>query len=519
MPSLSDISIHSFIEENQIKTESGVSLDFRDHMYMFDIYSDMSPRQAIMKAAQVTMSTCASVKALWVAKTRGMDLIYTLPTDSDRNAFVGGKVNRMIAQNPIFQTWTKDKDSVEQKTIGDSMISYRGTFTQKAATMIPSDLNLYDEIDSSKASVIEMYSSRLQHSKHKWEWYFSHPSSERSGVHKFWLLSDQKHWFIRCGKCQKEQYLSWPESIDVEKEMFVCKTEGCSAPITNEQRRRGRWVKKYKDRTFSGYWIPLLICPWVSASEIIAYSKEKTEEFFYNKVLGLPYVGGGNKLTRDYLFQNLTHKPYAPDKNKRVIIGIDTGLKLDFVMGDDHGLFFHGEATDYDLLDGYMLRWPKAIAVIDQGGDLIGSRKFHQRWKGRVYLLAFGGEKKGMQLIVWGKNEELGAVACDRNRIIQLVVDEFRTGKIPLHGTETDWLDYASDWDNLSRIKIIDPLTEENKGFKWVRNGRDHKCLATAAWRIGMDRFSHDPGTHVSQASMLEFPLAPETDVFGHLDL
>jgi hypothetical protein len=442
-----------------------------------------------------------------------------LPSDADRNAFVGGKVNRMIAQNPIFQEWTKDKDSVEQKQIGANLIHFRGTWSMKAATMIPSDCNIHDEVDASKSSVIEQYATRLQHSKHKWEWYFSHPSTENTGVHKFWLLSDQKHWFITCGACGLDQYMRWPDSVDMKRGIFVCRNEACAAEITDEQRRRGRWVKKYKERTFSGYSIPLLICPWVKATDIIAYHKEKTEEYFYNKVLGLPYIGGGNKLTRELLFQNLTEKAYAPSSDKRVIIGVDTGLALDYVLGDETGLFYQGEAKNYDLLDGYMRRWPKAIAVVDQGGDLIACREFIARWKGRAYLLAFGGEKKGLQLIVWGKGDKLGDVACDRSRMIQLVVDEFRTGKIPLHGTETDWFDYASDWENLSRIKVTDSVTEEAKGFKWVRTGRDHRALATICYRIGMDRYSDDTKTHVSQDSVLQFPLAPEVDVFGNIDL
>ena len=37
--------------------------------------------------------------------------------------------------------------------------------------MVSSDLNIYDEVDSSKQDVIEQYSTRLQHSPHKWEWY------------------------------------------------------------------------------------------------------------------------------------------------------------------------------------------------------------------------------------------------------------------------------------------------------------------------------------------------------------
>jgi phage terminase large subunit GpA-like protein len=252
---LSDISIHAWLQEYQIKTESGIPLDFKDHMYMFDVYSDLTPIQAIMKGAQITASTAFSLKVPWVVKNIGLDAIYTLPTETDRNAFVGGKVNRMIAQNPIMQEWVKDKDSVEQKQIGNNLIHFRGTFTQKAAIMVPSDLNVYDEIDASKQSVIEQYATRLQHSKYQWEWYLSHPSAEGTGVHKMYVLSDQKHWFIKCSHCNKQQYLSWPESICLERKIFQCKD--CKKEIYDDDRRRGEWVKKYRDRPISGFYLTL----------------------------------------------------------------------------------------------------------------------------------------------------------------------------------------------------------------------------------------------------------------------
>ncbi len=148
-------SIHAWIDNNNIKTDTGLPLDFKDHSFIWDIYSDFSPKQVWMKAAQITASTCATLKSFFIAKNKRMDLIYTLPTEADRNIFVGGKVNRIIAQNPILQRWTKDKDSIEQKRVGDNFIHFRGTWTQKAAIMIPSDLNIYDEVDASKQDVIE----------------------------------------------------------------------------------------------------------------------------------------------------------------------------------------------------------------------------------------------------------------------------------------------------------------------------------------------------------------------------
>lgn len=487
---LENRNIHIWIEEEQIKNEQGIVLDFHDHAFLWDVYQDMSSHLVIFKAAQIGFSTLAVIKSLWICKNRGMDIIYTLPTESDRNEFVSGKVNRIIAQNPCLQEWTKDKDAVEQKKLGNNLIYYRGTWTQKAAIMIPSDLNIYDEVDASKQDVVEQYSTRLQHSKYKWEWYFSHPSATGTGVDKYWGLSDQKHWFIRCRACEKEQYLDWPQSIDMVRKVFICKH--CKEELTDDDRRKGRWIAKYADRDFSGYWIPLLICPWVSAKEIINYHKNKTEEYFVNKVLGLPYVGGGNKLTKAHFIQNLTDENLYPDDplNDRLVLGGDTGTQLYTVIGGEKGLFYYGTAKNYDEWDKYMRRWPRMIAVVDQGGDLIGSRAFRDRWPGRVFLCTFK-ETGDSDNAVWGDKDEHGMVKANRNKFIQLVVDEFTDKRIPVMGNEADWYDYYVHWNNLTRIKEIDQRTGVERRKIWVKSGQSDFSFATVYWRIGMSRFSN----------------------------
>lgn len=472
-----------------------------------------------MKAAQVGMSTLEILKNLYDARHNKMDIIYTLPTDADVNIFVGGKVNRIIAQNPILLQYTKDKDSVEQKQIGESMVYFRGTWTQKAAIMVTADRLVHDEKDSSKQEIIKEYQARLQHSKYKQTHTFSHPSAPGTGVDIEWQQSDQKHWFVWCPSCGKKQFLSWDTtdpakmSIDMDKGIFICRK--CGGELSDDVRRRGRWIAKYPERKKSGYWVPLLICPYVTAREIIdKYNDpDTTEEFFYNKVLGLPWVGRGNKLTRELLMQNLTEDVITPPESERIVIGVDTGLKLDYVMGGVKGLFYAGEADDYDVLDGHMKRWPKAICVVDQGGDLIGCRKFAARWPGRVFLCLFNEDRKTKELVRWGKGEESGAVTADRNRMIQLVVDEFSDKRIPLQGTESDWHEYWMDWNNLSRKKIVDNLTLAFKGFKWIRSGRDHKALATVYWRVGMVRFgSGGGGAQRIRMTQQRYDVARQTD-------
>lgn len=495
---LSDLSIIAWIKEHGLKTERGEPLNFRDHMFLYDIYRDLKPIQAIMKPAQVGASTMMNIKPFWLMDKIGLDIIYTLPSDADVSDFVGSKTNRLIANNPYLQELTKDRDTVESKTIRNSTIMYRGTWSKKAAMMFSSDLNIHDEVDASKQEVLADYETRLKHSKFKWRWYFSHPTTDGAGIHKLFLQTDQKHWFIHCGNCGQEQTLTWPESISRELEKYVCKK--CHFEITDDMRRRGKWKPTHAGRAdASGYWISSLMCPWISAHEIIENYETKDPEYFHTKVLGLPYSGGGTKVTKEVLFQNLTKN--INTQSGRIVIGVDTGIKIHYVVGNAEGLFYYDETDGYDAIEDLMRRFPEAVVVIDQGGDLISPRKLREKYPGRVFLCYFRQDRKTMQLVAWGEGNEEGKVICDRNRMIQLVVDEFTDKRLPLQGTEEDWKPFVGHFQNIYRVKMENALGVTV--HKWERSGPDHWALATVYWRTGMTRFGQGKAAIVGGEPLL----------------
>ena len=494
-----ELSIIDWIDKNQIKNEAGVPLDFKQHSFLFDIYADQSPKLVCYKAAQIGFTTMALLKSIWLAKHKRMDFIYTMPTVTDVREIIGGKLSRLIANNPVLLAYVKDKDSQEQRQYGDNIGYYRGTWTEKSAIGVSSDLNIYDEEDRSKQEVIQQYSSRLQHSRYKWEWHFSNPSVEGNGVSRYWNLSDQKHWFIKCPGCDAEQYLSWPESINTERREFVCRH--CGGTLSREDRRIGRWVKKYTNREYSGYWISLLMAPWITASEIINYHETKSAEYFANFVLGLPYVGEGNQVTPDLIYRNCTRDI---NNQERVVIGCDSGLKKHYVLGNRNGIFYYGKADSWTEIEELLAKYTRSIAIIDALPDLTEPRRLREKYPGRVFLCHYARDRKTFQLIRWGKDAEAGNVLVDRNRMMQMVVDDFASKKVPLQGTQDDWEEYYSHWATLYRISEVDTLGVPQ--FKWeTSNGMDHWCHATLYWRVGMDRFSNDGG-RVFTGEASDFP-------------
>jgi len=510
---LADLDASYWVELHEIKNEKGDPIEFFKHQFLIDIYDDQSDNLVVMKPAQVGLSTLEIIKNIRDAEKYKMDIIYTLPTDSDVGVFVGGKVNRIIANNPYMSKLTADKDNIEQKQIKQSMIYFRGTWSKKAAIMVTADRLVHDEKDSSKQDVIADYQARLQHSKFKQTHMFSHPSIVGQGVHIEWMQSDQKEWFITCPHCNNEQYLSWDTenekkmSIDLVKKEFICKN--CRGILDWHARAKGRWRArfdraKHPEIKWSGYHISLLMAPWVTAEEIIKKYNEvldgkQTMDFFYNKVLGLPYAGGGNSVSEETIMG-----AWTPEKNQyngRLIIGVDTGIALRYVYGNMQGLVGYGEMKDYmpddvnnlplnQTLEYFLKKFPTRIMVIDQGGDIIGSRKLRTKYPGRVFLCHYARDRKTMQLVRWGDNDEAGNVIADRNRMIQLVIGELKERRLRLYnGMKNDWHDYWLHWSHIYREKEEDTLGVAQ--YAWKRSNRDDWVHATVYYRIGLSKFGN----------------------------
>jgi hypothetical protein len=56
-----------------------------------------------LKAAQICFTVTAIIKAIYTAKYKKMNIVYTLPTEGDINDIVSSKVNGIINNNAILQ--------------------------------------------------------------------------------------------------------------------------------------------------------------------------------------------------------------------------------------------------------------------------------------------------------------------------------------------------------------------------------------------------------------------------------
>ncbi len=515
----SDLYPTLWVLQNKIKNEVGMPIEFKKRAFLKAIYDDLSPFQVLLKPPQIGATVMNTIKSFYVAKNRQRQIIYTLPTAGDVNDMVGGSINRIIQQNAILKEWVRDHDTVEQKTVGNSMIFYRGTFTAKQAMMIPSGLNIHDEVDASDPQVITQYENRLQAQEDGgWRWYFSHPSLSGHGVDIYWNQSDKKEWFITCNKCKHEQTLTWPDNISMDRQEYICSK--CKEELSDEIRINGKW-KATSVGEFSGYHVSQLMLYNKSAKDIIKSFNDplKDKQYFYNYVLGLPYIGSEDKIEPSVVLRNCVDE--VNDQEGRIIMGLDTGHGIHIVAGNKQGLFYYDNFKDitasrdpYDEVRRLLNLWKRSIVIADQGGDLIGIRKLQAEFPGRVFLVFYRKDRKSVDLVDWGEDEEYGKVVVDRNRMMTLMVEQIRDiGRYKLNGTKDEWAEYASHFGNLYREKIAVKETKDKDNkelygneYVWKRNGADHWAHSTLYFTVGLQRFGGDLAKIIDNDALVGIP-------------
>ncbi len=246
-------------------------------------------------------------------------------------------------------------------------------------------------------------------------------------------------------------------------------------------------------------WLPEVIKKEIEDDRINRYVLYK------QKWLGEPYISPNDLIPLTALIKCLSSQPNT--QNGRVIIGVDTGHNIHYTMMNKEGVFYHGYCQSveesgrpgydpYDEIEKRLIEYPRSMLIADQGGDLIGIRKLQAKYKGRVFLCWFSKETKNKTLFRWGEGEEYGKVLADRNRVVQMIVDQIKEARITFNGNKDDWQPFFEHALNIYRIKDIQGDSEDDPqyGWRWIwkRKGPDHWFFSLVYAMIGFDKFAED---------------------------
>jgi|ETNvirnome_2_300_1030623.scaffolds.fasta_scaffold00122_29 hypothetical protein len=485
-------SVLGWLLKNKLKNERGDPLGFDEHYFMIEPYRDWHWKQCCMKSAQIGWSTLAILKTLYGSIHRGLNCIYTLPTFDDVKDFVPSKVNKIIEDNPPLLRVVGKSDTLTKKAIGNNFIWYRGTHGKKAAIMHTSDLNVYDEVDASNLATIDTYSSRLQKSKYKGEWYFSNPIRP-GGIDQMYMNSDMRRWMIQCSRCNHYQDLRYDLNVDEDQKIYICAK--CKQPLSEEDRHDGEWVINQKGKEMHGYHINQLMCPWVSAKELVYLKETKSPETFHTMILGLPYIASEDKVPPEMIINNIVAEENPKMRNA---MGVDVGYHhKHYVLGNHDGIFQTGSVETWDEIENLMMKY-KPVTVIDAMPDSYPRRNYIERNgapKGvQVYCCFYKKNLMRKELYQWGEKKQQGFVYMERTKAIDEAVASIKGGDMVFNAPGRSSQSYADSelkefifhWGNIYKV------TEENQvgipESRWEKQGHEHLVHSTVYFQAALSK-------------------------------
>lgn len=331
----SNKGILDWIKKNQVKTNKGLPIEFRDHGFLLDYVKDTHNRIVVRKCTQVGASFSTNVKMIHLGSQEPLTTIYTLPTSSEARNFVLTKFDPMVERSPGLLEMVQKVVLRERvlynsvvKRIGESYYFFRGSWTTWGAQSIDADVLVVDELDFQKPEIRQMWEERTGGAASQDIIYWiGYPSIPNFGIEELYESSDKRMWFIECGHCHKRQVLEFPDNIDMDKEVYVCKF--CRGELSDDMRRKGLWKATKPGSLIHGYWINKLMAPWIPASKIIERFRKDTPKKFHNYTLGLPYVSKETELSDKVLQESMIEETefamIKANEDVKVLIGVDQG--------------------------------------------------------------------------------------------------------------------------------------------------------------------------------------------------
>lgn len=479
------VNAAAFVLHNKIRNENGNLIEFEKHKFLIAPYMDNTPWQVVRKAGQVGWSTLSIIRAFHLAFYAKANIIYTLPSKGIVKDFVIPKVDPLIENNPALKDMLSGADNLGLKRVGDRFVYFRSSWDEASGISISAHILISDEVDRSNPKALRTYKTRLDAAKLDrpelgWWWRFSNPSLPGFGVDEDWEDSDQKHWFIRCSRCNHDQYLNWPDNINIEKEIYICSR--CHEELREDDRINGRWLRKRK-ADISGYWLNQMMSPWIDAKKIIQDSKKDTS-IFYNFTLGLPYQAKDQSVGRADILRCL-----VPGYNPRtdVAIGVDVGVTKHYVIGNKYGIFRVGTTDDWDEIESLRNQY-NAYMVIDANPYPDAVKRLVNRYRGKVFMHYYEEDKKQVETIRFGEGDDWGVVKSDRTKIIDSLVSDIMAQDLRFTCTHDILDEYCYHWSQMFRV-----IEETEKGihkavWKHPEGKPDHFAHATVYWRIAMEK-------------------------------
>lgn len=460
--------------------------------YTADIMRDPHPMIVIQKSAQVGATEMLVFRALHAADSayagRG-NVLFVMPTQNMMDDFAQARFDRVLQDSAYLRgrlqpepPKRKGADRLRLKRIGDGHIYLRGAESTRQLASVDADLVIADEFDQMPEEVLEALRRRIASSREGQIILGSTPRYPEAGINALYLQSDRRRYYLPCLSCGLEQPLRWPENVDVERQLVVCRD--CRRPMLVTA--QGRWVAEAPgNAVVHGYHLNRLYSPWLDVGALIEASGATTLvelQRFQNEDLGEVFTPPGGGLSMNDLDACRGNYTFADYRGEPCVMGVDVGNFLHVVVRQlpeeqerwvRPRLWFAGAVADFAQLDVLYRQFNVQGCVIDERPETRKATEFAQSHE-RTFVARYDRRDPPHET----EEGYPGIFHLNRTEAIDAAFDRFRNGQAELPRDARQLGGRVRDGQGdyyrqlLTPQRTVESDAAGNRTVRWFDNGK-----------------------------------------------
>ena len=461
--------------------------------------------------------------AFWGADVYKANVLYVFPAFEQLCDFSHTRVDRAIEDTPYLGDYTTGIDNVKLKQFREQYIYFRGSQKRRQIISVDADILLLDEFDEFEPKNIPVCEKRIGDSKIGIRRYISTPSLPDYGINKWYKISSQHEWHIRCDYCGSEQIPDFFKNVDMESAQFIC--AHCHQPM--DRLKEGRYIALNPSADIRGYKVNRLAHGRTDLKELIIASQNLLNvQEFYNSDLGEAYVIKGSRLDReiidalisDYDMMQSSDVDKVDGAGNKVVDanGMPVKEKMPCSMGVDIGKVLHvviAETNPVTKIKTYLhmaeyKEWADIYelfhrfniygCVIDSQPELHPALDVYNKFPERVYLANYPNKKFNVSDYYHNSPSEEYLINVNRTLSLDYLFNLWRRGMVKLPRDIGRVDKFYEHMESLTKVRKKDEATgAEYHVYAETGNSGDHyahacnyELLASSIFNrgvIGMD--------------------------------